>query len=78
MELKDADNLTPLMIACRYGHVETIMHLLDYGADVTETDKDEKTCLMWAAEENQTDAISVCAYFKILLYLLIISKQEIQ
>ena len=35
------------------------MCLLEHGADVTETDKDEKTCLMWAAEENRVDAVTV-------------------
>ena len=59
MDLKDKDNLTPLMVACRYGHLETIKCLLEHGADVTETDKDEKTCLMWAAEENRVDAVTV-------------------
>ena len=47
------------MIACRYGHLESITCLLDHGADVTETDKDDKTCLMWAAEENRVEAIIV-------------------
>ena len=47
------------MMACRYGHIETISCLLKHGANVTETDKDDKTCLMWAAEENRVEAIMV-------------------
>jgi len=64
VELRDLDNLTPLMVACRYGHVETIMCLLEQGADVTETDKDDKTCLMWAAEENRVEAVTVSLIYK--------------
>ena len=59
IELKDLDYLTPLMMACRYGYIETISCLLKHGANVTETDKDDKTCLMWAAEENRVEAIMV-------------------
>ena len=62
VELKDNDYMTPLMIACRFGHYESIMCLLEHGADVTETDKDDKTCLMWAAEENRADSITVSLY----------------
>ena len=59
VELKDADYFTPLMVACRFGHFETITCLLKHGADVTETDKDDKTCLMWASEENRAEVITV-------------------
>ena len=59
IELKDCDFMTPLIIASRYGHLETIDWLLKYGADISETDKDDKTCLMWAAEEDRTEAINV-------------------
>ena len=51
--------MTPLILASRYGHLETINWLLEYNADITETDKDDKNCLMWAAEEDRTDAINV-------------------
>ena len=59
IELKDAESMTPLLVASRNGHLETLSWLLKYKADVTETDKDDKTCLMWAAEEDRTDAIKV-------------------
>ena len=59
VEVKDLDGLTPLMIACRYGYLETITCLLKHGADVTETDKEDKTCLMWAVEENRIEAAMV-------------------
>lgn len=59
IEVKDAESMTPLLVASRNGHLETLSWLLKYKADVTETDKDDKTCLMWAAEEDRTDAIKV-------------------
>lgn len=57
--MKDNDFLTPLLIASRYGHLETISHLVSHNADITETDKDDKTCIMWAAEEDRSDALAV-------------------
>ena len=51
--------MTPLMISCRYGHVETVTCLLEFGANVAAIDKDDKTCLMYAAEENRTEVVMV-------------------
>lgn len=51
--------MTPLMIASRFGNLECISLLIENNADVRQTDKDDKNCLMWAAEEDRVDAIKV-------------------
>jgi len=57
--MKDSDFMSPLLISSRFGHLETLTWLLHYHADVTETDKDDRTCIMWAAEEDRSDALKV-------------------
>ena len=59
VETKDTDYMTPFLVASRYGHLETLNWLMEYKASVTATDKDDKTCLMWAAEEDRPEAIRV-------------------
>jgi len=59
VEMRDADYMTPFLVASRYGHLETLSWLLEYKVNVSATDKDDKTCLMWAAEENRPEAIRV-------------------
>ena len=57
--VKDAENMTALLITSRYGHVETLEHLLEYDIDFSDVDNDKKNCLMWAAEENHVAVIQV-------------------
>ena len=61
IDIKDSENSTPLIIAARNGHVETAAILLKNKADINEVDRDEKTCMMWAAEENRVEVIKVGA-----------------
>jgi len=57
--MRDVSYKTPFLIASRHGHLETLSWLLQYNADVAAIDKDDKTCLMLAAEENKPDTIRV-------------------
>lgn len=59
LEMKDSDFMSPLLVTAKYGHFESLSHLIKYKADVTETDKDDRTCVMWCAEEDRTDALTV-------------------
>ena len=40
--------ITPLMLAAAHGHVETMMALLEMGANINASDNDGATVLMWA------------------------------
>jgi len=59
LERADKDNFTPLLIAASEGHVESLKVLLKLGANVFVTDKDEKTAVFWASQENKSEAITV-------------------
>lgn len=56
---KDKDNYTPLLIASVKGNAETIDILLGMGADITICDKNDKTAIYLAAEENKIQALQV-------------------
>ena len=55
----DKDNFSPLLIAASNGHAATIKTLLAKGANLYDTDKNDKTALFWAAEEDNVEAIMV-------------------
>ena len=59
MEIRDKDSMTPLLVASKNGNLATISWLIDNGADVTATDKDDKSCLMLAVEVKKTQAVQV-------------------
>ena len=73
IELKDSDFTTPLHVASKHGHLEAISWLLKFKCDVTETDKDDRTCLMWAADENQTEAIKVFFVFFLITLMFLLT-----
>lgn len=60
IEAKDRDNFTPLLLAACYGHAKTVELLLQRGADSTVEDKNDKTAVFLAAEENKQEALEVC------------------
>jgi len=59
LEIRDKDNLTPLLVVTKCGHLETLSWLMENGADITATDKNDKSCLLLAVEENRTSAVKV-------------------
>lgn len=50
---------TPLMYACRAGHVEVVRELLRRGANVNEISGRGRTALFEAVESNQEDAVEL-------------------
>ena len=51
--------MTPLLVAAKNGHRDIVRVLLDNGADINETDRGERTCLLLASEENRIEVIQV-------------------
>ncbi|XP_029933909.1 ankyrin repeat domain-containing protein 22 isoform X1 [Myripristis murdjan] len=52
---------TPLIAACRQGNQRVVQYLLEYGADVTLTNKKQRSCLHYASRRT----------FSLLDYLMI-------
>ena len=59
MDRHDKDNFSPLLIAACNGHAETIKTLLRNGAKLFDVDKNDKSALFWAAEEDHVEALEV-------------------
>ncbi len=62
----DKDNFSPLLIAGCNGHAETIKTLLSKGANLFDVDKNDKTALFWASEEDHAGALKVQFIFSLL------------
>lgn len=59
IERRDEENYTPLLLASVYGHAPTVDLLIQKEADITAVDKNDKTAIFLAAEENQLTALEV-------------------
>lgn len=59
IEAKDKDNFTPLLLAVCYGHAKAVKLLIDKGADISVEDKNDRTAIYLAAEENKLDVLEV-------------------
>ena len=55
----DKDGFSPLLIAACNGHAQTVKTLLNKGADILDTDKNDKSALYWAAEEDNVEVMKV-------------------
>ena len=55
----DKDSFSPLLLASCEGHADTIKVLLARGANPYEVDKNDKSCIYWAAEEDKLEALKV-------------------
>jgi ankyrin repeat protein len=53
----DVDNLRPIFIACRAGHVDIVNLLLQCKADINVSDNDGVTPLSTACEQNRKDIV---------------------
>ena len=51
MNRRDRENFTPLLLAASEGKPEAVETLLKHKADVTVTDKSDRSCVFWAAHE---------------------------
>ena len=58
----DKDGFSPLLIAACKGHAPTVKTLLSKGANILDTDKNDKSALFWAAEEDNVDVMKVSAF----------------
>ena len=52
LEIKDADQNTPVLIACMHNRLDILKLLLDKGADVSALNKDCMSCLDVAVESD--------------------------
>ena len=55
----DEDSYTPLLIAAAHGQTEAMKLLIDRGAPVDDLDKDGKSVVFVASEENHTEVLKV-------------------
>ena len=55
----DEDSYTPLLTAAAHGQAGALKKLLDRGAPVDDLDKDGKSVVFVAAEEDHTDVLQV-------------------
>ena len=59
INLQNEDNLSPLMIASRLGHRDTVEHLCSMGANLTQRDKNGNTAAMLAARAGHSWSLEV-------------------
>ena len=77
MEYRDKDGYTALLIDATYGHADTIHSLLRRGADYEAVEKNDKTAVYLACEEDNAEALSVSIYSVIIFEVLIYTGQRV-
>ena len=55
----DADSYTPLLTAVSYGQKRAMEILLEHGANLDAIDRDQRSIVFIAAEENYDDILRV-------------------
>ncbi len=59
LEIRDKNNMTPLLFACRYGKLDAALMLLNKGASVDAEDKQGCSSLMLAASWGHEEIIQL-------------------
>ena len=59
LNAQDENNFTPLLSAAWKGQTEAGKALLRYGGDVRAQDKQLKTCLHWAVEQQHVEFVKM-------------------
>jgi hypothetical protein len=55
----DHYNQTPIFYACREGHTETVIFMVENAADIHHLDKNNENCLFYAAREGR---LEICRF----------------
>ena len=56
---KDWNGDSPMILASRLGLVDIVQLLLSKGADVNDTDNDDRSSIMWACREAHVDTVKL-------------------
>lgn len=67
INMKTKDGMTPLILACSKGLLETVDFLLNNGAQISQADNLMRNALHWAVEN---------AHLEVLLYLLKVNRSK--
>ena len=59
LENRDIKNMSAFLITCKHGSIEVLRKLIQAGARLDAVDKDEKNCVMIAAENNKVQMLKV-------------------
>ena len=59
INVRDYDEMTPLMLAIRAGNVETVSVMLDMGCDIHSDAQNGKSLLVWAIDKEYTALLKV-------------------
>ena len=57
------DSRTPLLVAAAHGQKDALEKLMDNGAAIDDLDKDGKSAVFVASEENHTEVFEVTYIF---------------
>ena len=72
---KTAKDKTALLIACKYGDIETIQILLNNGLDVNSTDNLNRTPLIISCERNDATIVKMLLEYKPNINVMSLSKE---
>ena len=61
LEARDSKGATPLVLAARFNHVDTLERLVEAGADVESRDNSKRTPIIWASWNGHTSTVEKLA-----------------
>lgn len=71
VNIQDIDGMSPLILACKNNHVDTVRVLLEHGADYSLYDNTGHTAVMYAVDFSNFPMLSLFQQFHIPLYYTI-------